>query len=143
ANHTVDTAQFLNLVEILGVLLAGQLIWTVRAELRRALERERRHSRQEKTDDWRRGIAGVRLPDSGERRRRNECWIRAAAVVLAQRNNCLGHAFANHDAVRLRFPFRDRIHVVVINSGESVRLNIVKATRQAYQRVVRWSCDTR
>src|SRR4030095_5776572 len=61
ANHTVDTAQFLNLVEILGVLLAGQLIWTVRAELRRALERERRHSRQEKTDDWTRGSGGATL----------------------------------------------------------------------------------
>src|SRR5437899_541273 len=87
------------------------------------------------------GLPGLGLPDPRERRRRSECYTRASAVVLAECNDCLRHALANHNAVRLRFAVRDRVHVGVIDPGEGVRLSGVKATRQAYQRVVRCGCD--
>ena len=47
ASRAVESAEFLNLVEILSVLLAGQRIRTVGTELGCALERERRDSRQD------------------------------------------------------------------------------------------------
>ena len=136
------------MVEVLGVLVAGQRIGAVGTELRGALKRERANARQAKPQDRRQGVSGISLPDAGAGRRRNEGrlavhGVRVSTVVRAQRGHRCGHLLTDVDPVRLRWPVRDSGEVAGVVSVENRLLGWCQAEcgLQADQRVVGRGCD--
>ena len=137
----VEAAEFLDLIEVLSVLLARQRIGAVRTELRCAFERERTDSRQPKAKHRRQGIAWVSLPDAGAGGRRVEVGERRVplpAVVRAQRGHGRGHLLADCDAVRLRRAVRDsgKVGRVVPVENRLLCGSQAEGRLQADQRVV-------
>ena len=142
--RAVDPAELLDLVEVVGVLLAGQRVRAVGPELRRARERERPHSGQAQGPApprarvaTRRGRAraGRGQRRSGSSPGRRSRAARARLRPPSDRPRCRS-SFAG--------PSGDRVHVRDVIAVENRLLGGAQAKRgQADERVVRRGRDRR
>ena len=100
ADGAVERAVGFGLVQVLGVLLAGQRRWRTDPELRRLLKQERPHRRN--PGRLRRLSRRLQLPLAGQDRpdRAVGRRCRVAAVTSAQRNDVARRSIADRDPVR-------------------------------------------
>jgi len=125
----VEAAQLLDLVDVLGVLGAGQGVRPVGAELGGAVERERPDPGQAKAEHR---AGGVGLPDAGAGRGRvevGEGGVFVPAVVGAQREHGRGDLLADRDPVRLGRAVGNRREVGGVIAVEDRLLARVEAER--------------